>query len=310
MRILVVGAGAVGGFVAARLADAGEDVTVLVRERWVAPLRERGIVVRDGSGERATPVTVVSAPLSGPLPEPYDAVVVAVKAGGLRAVLDDVAAAVAPGGLVVPFLNGMGHLPLLVDRLGDAVVGGVVRVATEREDDGGIRLLAPMFDVEIGELSGHASPRVDALVAAFGRAGAQAEARGDITAAMWAKWVFIASLGASTVLMRAPVGAIVARPGGDAFARAVLDEAAAVAAAAGYPVDGGALAANEKVVTTPGSSLTSSLSRDLVAGRPVEVDAVLGDLVDRAGVRQVPVPLLAAAALALRVHNASLPARR
>jgi 2-dehydropantoate 2-reductase len=119
---------------------------------------------------------------------------------------------------------------------------------------------------------------------------------------MWAKWVFIVSIGVVTSLMRAPVGDIVAVPGGEEFARAVLAEAAAAAQAAGHPVPGEDLQLTEQTLTAAGSSVTASMSRDLIAGRPTEVD-VLGDFAQRARAAGAPAPLIEAGALALRVHN-------
>ena len=110
--------------------------------------------------------------------------------------------------------------------------------STEADDAGTIRVLRPLFEIEVGEFDGSRSARAERLAAAFRAAGAQATVSADIIGAMWAKWVFIASIGAVTGLMRAPVRDIVAVAGGARFARAVLDEAAAAAAACGYPVPG------------------------------------------------------------------------
>ena len=126
---------------------------------------------------------------------------------------------------------------------------------------------------------------------------------GNIVDAMWAKWVFIASLGAVTSLMRAPVGAIAAVPGGQRFAQSVLAEAAAAADACGHPVPAGRLHATEQVLTAPGSPTTSSLTRDLIAGRRTEVEAVLADLAARARAAGTATPLIDLAVLALRIHN-------
>ena len=163
-----------------------------------------------------------------------------------------------------------------------------------------------MFGVEIGELASPSSQRVEDIAARFKAAGAELTTPSDIVGAMWRKWVEIASIGAATSLMRATVGEIVAIPGGATFSRSVLDEAAATAAAAGHPVSIAALAAAEKTVTTEGSSATSSLSRDLMAGHPTEVEPVLGDLVASADTTGTPTPLLALATLALRIHNRDL----
>jgi 2-dehydropantoate 2-reductase len=306
MRILVAGPGAVGGLVAARLAEGGQDVTVLARPRRAERLREDGLRLAGAGVEGGTHTVRVAVLTAAELASRYDAVLLAVKSDALDQVMADIAPAVGPGTAIVPFLNGMAHLETLAGRFGTAVLGGVLRVATDLADDGTIRVLAPMFEVELGELDGSPSARADQLAAAFRDAGADVAVRADIVGAMWAKWVFIASIGAVTSLMRAPVGDIVAVPGGDDFARSVLAEAAGAAAAAGHPVPHGQLTATERTLTAAGSPTTSSLSRDLMAGRPTEVEAVLADFAARAAAAGSPTPLIALTALALRVHNRRL----
>jgi 2-dehydropantoate 2-reductase len=312
-RILIAGAGAVGGFLAARLAEAGQDVTVLARSRRAGQLRDDGLRLAGAGGTRTLrPPVLTAAELAAPelaAPEPgsgYDAVLLAVKADALDQVMKDIAPAVGPGTAIVPFLNGMAHLDALAGTFGTAALGGVLRVMTDLDGDGTIRVLTPMFEVELGELDGSRSARADQLAAAFRDAGAEVTVRTDIVRAMWAKWVFIASIGAVTALMRAPVGDIVAVPGGDDFARSVLAEAAGAAAAAGHPVSHAQLAATMRILTAAGAPTTSSLSRDLMAGRPTEVEAVLADFAGRAAAAGAGTPLIALSALALRVHNRRL----
>ena len=300
MRFLIVGAGAVGGFVAARLADAGHDVTVLARPHSAARLRDDGLRIASQDGLRVVRPSVVTA---GELTPGYDAIVLAVKSENLGGVMADIEPAVQPPAVILPFLNGMAHVEPLADRFGPAELGGVLRVATEREDDGTIRVLAPLFEVEVGELDGSPSARVDRLASAFRDAGADVTVPADIVGAMWDKWVFIASIGAVTSLMRAPVGDIVAVPGGERFARSVLAEAAAAAGACGHPVSAGPLRVTEHTLTAAGSSTTSSLSRDLIAGRRTEVEAMLADLAARAGAAGTATPLIDLAVLAQRIHN-------
>ena len=300
MRVLIVGPGAVGGFVAARLADGGDDVAVLARPARADGLRRDGLRVHEGSATRTYRPRVLTA---SELKPEFDLVVLAVKSEAIGTAIDDVTPAVGPSTAVIPFLNGMRHVDPLVSRFGSAVLGGVLRIATELEDDGSIRVLAPTFQVEIGELTGESSQRVDVIASRFGAAGAQVVIAPDIIGAMWTKWVFIASIGAATSLMRASVGEIVAVPGGAEFSRSILEEAAATATAAAHPVPSAALADAERTVTATGSPMTSSLSRDLMAGHHVEVEPVLGDLVASADATGTPVPLLALAARALRIHN-------
>jgi 2-dehydropantoate 2-reductase len=299
MRFLIAGPGAVGGFVAARLADGGQDVTVLARPHRAGLLRDNGLRLSSQGGIRTVRTPVVTADELG---SGYDAIVLAVKSSDLDSVMDDIGPAAQQSTLILPFLNGIAHVEALVGRFGSAVLGGVIRVATELEADGTIRVLAPTFDVEVGELNRPPSTRVEELASAFRDAGAHVTVSEDVVGAMWAKWVFIVSVGAVTSLMRAPVGDIVAVPGGEQFARAVLDEAAAAALAAGHPVPGDELQLTEQTLTAAGSPATASLSRDLIAGRLAEVD-VLDDFAERARTAGAPARLIEVSAVALRVHN-------
>ncbi len=299
MRFLIAGPGAVGGFVAARLADGGQDVTVLARPHRAKQLRDTGLRLANQSGVRTVRTAVATA---DDLKPGFDAIVLAVKSSDLNSVMHDIRPAATPPAVILPFLNGIAHLEPLVGRFGSAVLGGVLRVATQVDDDGAIRVLAPTFDVEVGELDGQPSTRVEELASAFRDAGASVTVPDDIVGAMWAKWVFIVSMAAVTSLMRAPVGDIVAVPGGEEFARSVLAEAAATAQAAGHPVPGEELQQTEQTLTAAGSPATASMSRDLLAGRPTEVD-VLADFAELARAAGVPAPLIDVSALALRVHN-------
>ncbi|GAA1277366.1 ketopantoate reductase family protein [Pseudonocardia aurantiaca] len=299
MKILVVGAGATGGWYGARLAAAGRDVTFLVRAGRVAVLRERGLRLTGADDEVITPRTVTAAELDGP----YDVVLVAVKALALEQATEDFAPAVGPDTMVVPFLNGMAHVDTLTARFGDRVLGGVIRIATTVGQDGEIVRLAPFADLTVGELDGSDSPRVKKLVAQLAAAGFDVVQSPAIVADLWNKWVFIATVGALNCLARGTVGEIVAEPGGTELGPALLAEAAAVAAAGGYPLPDAELANTAAMTTRVGSSFASSMYRDVVAGLPTEVEPILGDLVARARELRVPVPLLDVATLQLRVHQ-------
>jgi 2-dehydropantoate 2-reductase len=301
MRILVVGAGATGGFFGARLARAGRDVTFLVRPRRAAVLRERGLrIVGLGEEEVITPRLVTAEGIAAP----YDVVLLSVKATALGAAMDDLASAVGPQTSIVPFLNGMAHLDGLNARFGaPSVLGGVVKIVTTVNRDGDIVRLAPMASIAIGEQDGQPSQRLERVRALLDDAGFDLTVSSDIVAAMWHKWVFITTLGALTCLLRGSVGDIVAVPGGAGIGPAILDEAAAVSAAAGFPVPDDEVAFTTAMVTQAGSGLTASMYRDVVSGRPTEVEHVFGDLVGRARALSVDTPLLDLATAQLRVHE-------
>jgi 2-dehydropantoate 2-reductase len=301
MRFLVVGAGATGGFFGARLALAGRDVTFLVRAGRAAHLRERGLRVRSGGSEEVVqPALALAADLSAP----YDTILLSVRTTALESALDDIGPAVGDSTVIVPFLNGVGHLDVMTARLGaDRVLGGVAKVAAMLDDNGDILLVAPQASLTIGELGGGLSDRVEELQRQMSGAGFAAEASADIVTAMWAKWAFITTLGGMTTLMRATVGDIVAVPGGDLLGPGLLAETTAVCAAAGHPLPAADVDGIRAAVTQPGSPLNASMARDLQAGRTVEVEPVFGDLIARARALRVPVSLLDVATLNLRVYD-------
>jgi 2-dehydropantoate 2-reductase len=302
MRILVVGAGATGGYFGGRLAQAGRDVTFLVREGRARTLCERGLRIV-GLGEQTVlePKLVTADGIEGP----YDLVLVTVKESGLSGAVADLAPAVGPDTLIMPVLNGMRQIDVLVEAFGeDAVLGGIAYVMTTIDADGDILRLAGMHRLAYGRRDGGVDERVRAVDAALSGAGFDTALSERILAAMWSKWTFISALGAVCVLGGGSVGEVAAVPGGLALAEAVLAEAASVAAAAGQPVPEKELAAYHAMLTAAGSDDTSSLFRDLSAGLPVEAEQIFGDLVARAEALDVPVPSLAAVTVRLRVHNA------
>jgi 2-dehydropantoate 2-reductase len=302
MRILVVGAGATGGYFGARLAQAGRDVTFLLRGARAAQVRADGLRLTGQGAEEIVPAAVVT---SDGLAGRYDLVLLAVKNAALDAAAGDMAAAVGPGTLIVPFLNGMSHMDRLNERFGKpAVLGGAVLAIRQLGEQGEIISLLPQARLTIGAQPGAGEADLTEVAAALTVPGFDLVLSGHILADMWSKWVFIATLSALTCLMRATVGDIAGVRGGEEIARAFLAEAAATAAACGYPLPAGDVRSYEATFTQKGSPMTASLYRDVLAGRPTESDYILDDLVRRARARDVETPLLELAALQLRVHNA------
>jgi 2-dehydropantoate 2-reductase len=303
MRILVVGAGAVGGFFGGHLADAGRDITFLVRDARAARLRADGLVVETLRGPlRVEPAVVTAAEL--PALEPFDLVLLSVKAFGLEQAMDDLAPAVGPGTTVVPLLNGLRHIETLQARFGDErVVGGLCFVATTLEGDV-VRQLGPLQTIRLGELDGSESTRILAAHHALDGAGFEAVLSTRIEQDLWEKWFILAAGGVATTLLGGNVGAIEAAPHGRETALAVVAECAAVAAASGHEPRPAMRERAVKTLTEAGSDFTTSLYRDRAAGLEIESEQIVGDLVRRARERSVSVPLLTAAAAALEVYRA------
>jgi 2-dehydropantoate 2-reductase len=307
MEILVVGAGATGGYFGSQLAQAGRDVTFLVRERRAAALKDRGLrIVSADSTEVIEPNLVTAVPPGAVA----DVVLVTVKADALDAVIPEIHGAVGRATTIVPVLNGIRHMRLLNAAFDPPqVLGGVALLATQLDGNGDIRQLNSAVSLTIGAQDGQQTPAVDRTDDLLSGAGFPVTVSGDIVGAMWQKWAFIAAVGALTCLLGGTVGDIVAVEGGDEIARAIVAETGLIAAAAGHPLPDSAVSQTLATLTAPGSPFASSMYRDLRQGRPVEVETILGDLIAEGQQAGVRTPFLDAATVALRVYNAALAAK-
>lgn len=309
MKVLILGAGATGGYFGGRLFEAGRDVSFMVRERRAARLRANGLVIRSpqGNARLKPPVHVVG----GLHHRSFDLVVLACKAYDLDSAIEAIAPAVGPDTTVLPLLNGLRHYEQLDARFGpERVLGGLCSIAVTLDRDGDVEHLSPLHVLRFGERNGEPSARVAALDALF--AGIKADARhsDNILQALWEKWVMLASLAGMTCLMRASIGEIVAAPGGEALLLQMLEECTAVAAAHGHAPREAVLEGTRRMLTEAGSKFTASMLRDLESGQRIEADHVIGDLIARAERKNVATPLLRIAQVHLKAHEARQLARR
>jgi 2-dehydropantoate 2-reductase len=281
MRILVVGAGATGGYFGGRLLQHGRDVTFLVRGPRAAALARDGLVVHSPMGDATldAPPTVRAFELN----EPYDLILLSCKAYGLAAAVTDFAAAVGPQTAILPVLNGLAHLETLDQRFGSAhVLGGRCMIAATLDENGGVQHLNRTHALTFGERDGTSTSRLQAITAALSDAGFDARASSTIMQDMWDKWVFLATLAGITCLLRASVGNIVAAPGGTAATLALFAECCAVAERAGHTVSAMTQQHARAILTEANSTLTASMMRDLQEGHAIEADQIIGDMLARA----------------------------
>ena len=294
MRILVLGAGAIGGYFGGRLLQAGRDVTFLVRPTRAGQLAETGLVIKSPFGDATLPKppTVVKGT--------YDLVLLSCKAYDLESAIQAIAPAVSSETTIVPLLNGMRHLDMLDQHFGkQRVLGGLAIAALTLDDAGRIVHLNQNQTLTFGERDGSRSARVQAIESALSGATFEAKLSEHIVLEMWEKWVLLASLAAETCLMRASVGDIV-KAGGAPFASALLAESVAIAAASGYPPRDAVRDRIRGTVTAEGSTLTASMLRDVERGSKTEADHILGDLIRRGTGDS---PLLGLAYLHLRAYE-------
>jgi 2-dehydropantoate 2-reductase len=291
MRILVVGAGAIGGYFGGRLLQAGADVTFLVRPKRASELASAGLVIKSPHGDVTlkNPPTVQADKLS----EKFDVVLLSCKAFDLNDAIASFAPAVGPNTAIIPFLNGMLHLDVLDKKFGaERVLGGQCAIAATLNEQREVVQLSPMQSLSFGERDGKMSARITAIADIMAKGNFAGQPTENIMQEMWEKWVFLATLAGSTSVMRAAVGDIIASPGGRDFILGVRDEISAVAKAAGYAPRAPFLERTQGMLTAEGSMLTASMFRDIKVGAAIESDQIIGDLIARADAAKAPVPKL------------------
>jgi 2-dehydropantoate 2-reductase len=302
MRILVLGAGAIGGYFGGRLLEAGRDVTFLVRARRAAQLGKTGLVIRSKFGDATLPAprTVSNETLY----EPYDLILLSCKAYDLDSAADSIAPAVGPATAIVPLLNGMRHLDVLSERFdAAAVLGSQCVISVTLDADGRILHLNDTHILSFGERDGSVSPRAEAIAATLSGAKFDARLSTAILQEMWEKWVLIATMAGINCMMRANVGDIVAA-GAQNLALVLLDECAGIATAHGFTPGEAIMARNRAMLTLAGSGFAASMLRDIENGARIEADHIVGDLIRRGESRSSGFPLLGVAYAHLKAYEA------
>jgi 2-dehydropantoate 2-reductase len=280
MRILIVGAGAIGGYFGGRLLQAGRDVTFLVRPRRASELARTGLMIKSPMGD-----VVLRAPptiLAEDIERAFDIVLLSCKAYDLAAAMESFIEAVGPATVILPLLNGMRHLDLLEERFGRPhMLGGQCIIAATRGADGAIVHLNDSHTLSFGELDGRITDRIRIVADSLGNATFDAQLSSNIVQEMWDKWVFLATLAGITCLMRASIGDIVASVGGKESILSLFEECRAIAEGEGHPFESAFLERARATLTAARSSLTASMLRDLEGNAPVEADHIVGDLLQR-----------------------------
>jgi 2-dehydropantoate 2-reductase len=286
MRILILGAGGIGGYYGARLLQAGADVRFAVRPRRAAQLAANGLVVLSPHGDFRLPPAQVKCVDSSALTPDHDLVMLAPKAYDLDSAMDAVAPAMGPQTVLLPLLNGVAHIERLQARFGAArVAGGSCGIPATLRPDGTVVQLGPLHRIVFGLLPGTdpaVMPRLKALRDAYARTPVDVVLAEDMPQELWAKFVGLATLAAMTCMMRASVGDIVATDEGLAIVEETLAVCARVADAAGHPPTEASLAPYRRLATTAGSTTTASMLRDLESGQRTEAAHIVGDMLARA----------------------------
>lgn len=292
MRILILGAGAIGGYFGARIHQAGGDVTFLVRPARERNLMENSLCVSSPLGDILIRPQCTTA-FSGSESQKFDAAIVSCKAYDLDSAIEAIAPALALQGIVVPLLNGIAHLQLLDERFGrKRVLGGLAHLGVTLTPEGHIRHLNELHRLMIGSRTESASPLVEALAEVFAGSGIDFVLSRNIENEMWDKFVFLSTLAGATCTMRAAIGDILQTYSGEAFILGLFSECLSVAGKYGHKTSDERLAQYRSQLTDQGSTSTASMLRDIERKGRTEAEHILGDMVRRAKTHYIDAPLL------------------
>lgn len=300
MRILVLGAGGIGGYFGGRLAAAGVDVRFLVRQSRGRFLASQGLVIRSPLGDVYIPVETLTEADSA-----FDVILLACKAYDLDGAMDAIAPAVGAGTLMLPLLNGVRHLDLLDARFGsDHVLGGLCHIGVTVNDLGMIEHLNTLQRFVLGARSPKQIEAVEHLHGVLSRGGFEPILSNAIMQEMWEKFTFLATYAGMTTLMRAPVGAILSADEGEAITREMLEECAATATGNGYAPRDDAMSHMVSSLTERGSAGTASMFRDMARNGATEHEHIMGDMLTRAREAGVSAPLLRVSLAHMQAYEA------
>ncbi|WP_434745782.1 ketopantoate reductase family protein [Candidatus Pantoea rara] len=300
MRILMAGAGATGGYFGARLAQAGQDVTFLVRARRYQQLQANGLVLQTPAGtETLQPQLAQASTLTGH----YDLIIVTVKSFALDPLMDDIAPAVGPDTLIMPILNGIRHIATLQQRFGDdKVIGGLCKINATLGDKGEVVQMTPLHQLLYGALDGNNDARLQRVDAALRVSQVDTLFSENIMDELWEKWLLLSTLGAVCCLARGNTQQILTSRGGEALLQGIFAEILSVITAEGYQPRPAVTARIYELLNNPSTPMTSSMYRDLTQGFDIEADQVIGDLLLRAKRNGLATPLLNAVDVNLQVY--------
>jgi 2-dehydropantoate 2-reductase len=290
MRVLVIGAGALGGYYGACLVRAGADVTFLVRSGRAEQLRRDGLRIVSPHGDFALQPKLMMA---NDLREPFDVVLVGVKSYSLDDAMSQFAPAVGPNTMILPILNGLKHIDALTARFGAAqVLGGLANVSAGLDADGRVVQFMANQTIVFGEIEGSFSERVLALQSLLQIPGIDVRASESIIQDMWEKFVQLSTLAGITCLMRASIGDILTVPKGEESIFRLFAECCAVATASGFEPRAPFIEFDRNLFTTANSPLKASMLRDIERGSATEAEHILGDMANRARALGIDTPLL------------------
>jgi 2-dehydropantoate 2-reductase len=301
MRILVLGAGGVGGFFGGRLAEKGEDVTFLVRSKRKEQLEEKGLVIRSINGDFSFQPKLI---MKEDITTPFDVILFSTKAYHLNEAITDLKPFVGENTVIIPLLNGIAHLSLLQKEFGvEKVIGGLCFIETTLNDQGEIVQTSAANRLVFGEIKSQDSERINHISKAFADTKASFVLSENIVQDMWHKYLFITVMSGVTTLMRAPIGPIRESDGGREFIRNLFEESVQIMKSMGAPVKDNIAQEHMKTIDKISYDMKSSMQRDMEKGSLIEGEHLQGYLLDLAEQFSIDTPLLGAVYQNLKVYE-------
>ena len=304
MRIAIVGSGGLGGYYGGLLARTGHEVTFIARGAHLAALREKGLQVISVHGDfHVAPVRATADPAEA---GPVDLVLVCVKTTAIDTAAKAARAMVGPDTVVMGLQNGIDAAERIGAAVGmDHVLGAVTWIAANIEAPGVIRQLSTFRRIVLGELDGRDTPRLQRTVEALRRMGITIEPTGAIRKVMWTKFVFIAGFSGVGTVARLEVGGYRSVPETRAMMTRMMREVEALARAAGVDLDRDVVDQALAVIDGAAPAMKTSMQRDVEAGRPSELESMIGVITRKGrelGVATPTVDLVYAALLPLELN--------
>ena len=302
MRILVVGAGAIGGYFGGRLLEKGEDVTFLVREKRKQQLEKYGLLAESLHGDMTFPEPKTIQ--AGEKADAFDVILLSTKAYHLEGAIEDIRPFTGDSTLILPLLNGIAHMDQLKAAFGAAnVLGGLCFIETTLGENGKVIQTSPVHDFVFGERSGEKTERILKLQKAFSGTKANFRLSENIEQEMWHKYLFISTLSGVTSLFRSPIGPIRDQEFGLNAVKTVLKEASAIMRGLDAPLADGIEDAQVQKIKEMGYEMKSSLQRDMEKQQAIEADHFFGYLLKKAELLDLDAPVIGAIYANLKVYE-------
>lgn len=301
MRILVLGAGGIGGYFGGRLVEKGEDVVFLVRTKRKQQLEKNGLVIHSVNGDFSfVPKLITKADNT----DPFDIVLLSTKAYHLEEAINNLKPFVGDKTVIIPLLNGVAHLSPLKEAFGDnKVIGGLCIIETTLNKTGEVVHSSAFDRLVFGELEHQETDRIQQIADTFSGTKANFVLSNQIMQDMWHKYLLITVMSGLTTLMRAPIGPIRESVGGRDFIRNLFEEVTEIMRACKAPIADNIVEKYMKSVDSLSYDFKTSMQRDMEKGLFIEGEHLQGYLLGLAKQFHIEAPFLKTIYQNLKVYE-------